>query len=216
MLAEHHGPVDQLVYWDDQLVNLGSEMILSRAKAVGQLEDHAARLHLRLTGGLERLAIRYKPAIDMDDIPAEGLTVDAVREAFRATLQRARNEEIARGVTVCGPHRDDLTFLCNDLDLGDFGSRGQVRTAMLSLKLAEVNWMKAQTGEWPVLLLDETLAELDLHRRADLQETLEECDQGMLTTTDLHQFTDAFMSGCSVWRVTSGCVQVEAAPTEGA
>jgi len=84
------------------------------------------------------------------------------------------------------------------------------------LKLAEVNWMKAQTGEWPVLLLDETLAELDLHRRADLQQTLEECDQGILTTTDLHQFSDAFMSECAVWRVTAGCVDAETAPTTGA
>lgn len=216
LLAEQHGQADQLVYWDEQLTNLGSEMVLSRATAVRQLEEHASRLHQRLTGGLERLAIRYKPALDQADFPAEGLMLEDVKDIFRKSIQRARNEEIARGVTVCGPHRDDLQFLCNDLDLGDFGSRGQVRTAMLSLKLAEVNWMRSQTGEWPVLLLDETLAELDLHRRADLQETLEECDQGILTTTDLHQFSDAFMAGCAVWRVSAGCVQVEPAPTAGA
>ncbi len=213
MLAEQHGPMDQLVYWDEKLIDLGSEMVLSRASAVRQLEEHATRLHQRLTGGLEKLSIRYKPALDMPDQPAEGWGLDDVNNMFRQSIQRVRNEEIARGVTVCGPHRDDLHFICNDLDLGDFGSRGQVRTAMLSLKLAEVNWMKAQTGEWPVLLLDETLAELDLHRRADLQETLEECDQGVLTTTDLHQFSEAFMAGCSVWRVSAGCVDVETAPT---
>jgi DNA replication and repair protein RecF len=76
--------------------------------------------------------------------------------------------------------------------------------------------MKERSGEWPVLLLDETLAELDLHRRADLQHTLEECDQGLLTTTDLHQFTDAFISGCTIWRVDTGCVTVEEPPTAGA
>ncbi len=216
MLAEQHGQPDQLIYWDEQLVNLGSEMILARAKAVGELEDHASRLHQRLTGGLERLLFQYKPALDMENPEDSSLSIEKVQEIFRQSLQRARAEEIARGMTVCGPHRDDLHFLCNDLDLGDFGSRGQVRTAMLSLKLAEVNWMKSQSGEWPVLLLDETLAELDLHRRADLQETLEECDQGILTTTDLHQFSDAFMSGCSIWRVTAGCVETEAAPTTGA
>ncbi|NLF51473.1 MAG: DNA replication/repair protein RecF [Leptolinea sp.] len=216
LLAEQHGQADQLVYWDEQLTNLGSEMVLARASAVRQLEEHASRLHQRLTGGMERLSIRYKPALDLTNFSAEGLTLDAVKSAFGQSIQRVRQEEIARGVTVSGPHRDDLQFLCNDLDLGDFGSRGQVRTAMLSLKLAEVNWMKAQTGEWPVLLLDETLAELDLHRRADLQQTLEECDQGILTTTDLHQFTETFMAGCSIWRVTTGCVQVEAAPTADA
>jgi DNA replication and repair protein RecF len=213
MLAEQNGSPDQLNFWDDRLVETGAEMILARAHAVNQLESHAERLHRRLTGGLEKFAIHYQPAINLE--PSPEWTAESVRAAFRQSLQQARREEMARGVTVCGPHRDDLHFLCNNLDLGDFGSRGQVRTAMLSLKLAEVNWMKAQTGEWPVLLLDETLAELDLHRRADLQETLEECDQGILTTTDLHQFSDTFMSECAIWRVTGGCVDVEAAPTTG-
>ncbi len=213
MLAEQHGSPDQLTFWDDRLVETGSAMILARARAVSQLESHAERLHRRLTNGLEKFTIHYQPAIDLE--PSPELTKEKVRDAFRQSLQLARREEMARGVTVCGPHRDDLHFLCNNLDLGDFGSRGQVRTAMLSLKLAEVNWMKAQTGDWPVLLLDETLAELDLHRRADLQETLEECDQGILTTTDLHQFSDTFMAECAVWRVTGGCVEVEAAPTAG-
>jgi len=212
MLAEQHGSPDQLTFWDDRLIETGSAMILARSLAVNQLENHAGRLHRRLTNGLEKFNIHYQPAIALE--PSPELSEEAVRAAFRQSLQLARREEIARGVTVCGPHRDDLHFLCNNLDLGDFGSRGQVRTAMLSLKLAEVNWMKEQTGEWPVLLLDETLAELDLHRRADLQETLEECDQGILTTTDLHQFSESFMAECAIWRVTGGCVEVETAPTK--
>jgi DNA replication and repair protein RecF len=216
MLAEQHGQPDQLIYWDDQLVTLGSEMVLARANAVRQLEELAARLHQRLTGGTENLSIQYRPAIDLENLPDGNITPESVEKSFRISLQHNRGDEISRGVTLCGPHRDDLRFLCNGLDLGDFGSRGQVRTAMLSLKLAEVNWMKSLTGEWPVLLLDETLAELDLHRRADLQDTLEECDQGILTTTDLHQFAERFMSECHVWRVTAGCVQVEGAPTVGA
>ncbi len=212
ILAEQHGSPDQLTFWDDRLVETGSAMILARSLAVNQLENHAGRLHRRLTNGLEKFTIHYQPAIALE--PSPELSEEAVRAAFRQSLQLARREEMARGVTVCGPHRDDLHFLCNNLDLGDFGSRGQVRTAMLSLKLAEVNWMKEQTGEWPVLLLDETLAELDLHRRADLQETLEECDQGILTTTDLHQFSESFMAECAIWRVTGGCVEVETAPTK--
>ncbi len=212
ILAEQHGSPDQLTFWDDRLIETGSAMILARSLAVNQLENHAGRLHRRLTNGLEKFNIHYQPAIALE--PSPELSEEAVRAAFRQSLQLARREEIARGVTVCGPHRDDLHFLCNNLDLGDFGSRGQVRTAMLSLKLAEVNWMKEQTGEWPVLLLDETLAELDLHRRADLQETLEECDQGILTTTDLHQFSESFMAECAIWRVTGGCVEVETAPTK--
>jgi DNA replication and repair protein RecF len=214
LLAEQHGPLDQLTYWDDQLISHGSHMLLSRAQAVKELESQAGRLHQKLTSGLEKLALQYKPAVDFDGQRIASLSLEEVQAAFRQNLQRVRGEELARGVTVVGPHRDDLCFLCNELDLSDFGSRGQIRTAMLSLKLAEVNWMKARTGEWPVLLLDETLAELDLHRRADLQHTLEECDQGILTTTDLHQFTDEFMSDCTIWRVDTGCVSVEESPTK--
>jgi DNA replication and repair protein RecF len=93
------------------------------------------------------------------------------------------------------------------VDLGDFGSRGQVRTALLALKLAEVSWMRARTGEWPVLLLDETLAELDPQRRTDLMTVLQECDQAVLTTTDLSQFAEPFLSECAIWQVRSGSVQ---------
>lgn len=214
MLFENRSQTDQLTYWDEQLVSYGSQLVLARAEAVKELENQAGRLHQKLTAGLEKLTLQYKPAIDFNEDNIASLTLENLQTAFQQNLQRVRNEEIARGVTVCGPHRDDLCFLCNDLDLSDYGSRGQIRTAMLSLKLAEVNWMKARTGEWPVLLLDETLAELDLHRRADLQHTLEECDQGILTTTDLHQFTDEFMSGCTIWRVDAGCVSVEEPPTK--
>ena len=216
MLAEQHSEADQLTYWDDQLILHGSQMALARAQAVQELENQAGRLHQKLTGGLEKLNLHYKPAIDLNGGNTAELTLEGVQAAFRQNLQRVRNEEIVRGITVCGPHRDDLCFLCNDLDMNDFGSRGQIRTAMLSLKLAEVNWMKARTGEWPVLLLDETLAELDLHRRSDLQHTLQECDQGILTTTDLHQFSDEFIADCNIWRVDAGCVSVEAPPTKAA
>ena len=87
---------------------------------------------------------------------------------FLEKLEQLRGEEIARGVTTIGPHRDEIRFFANGIDLGDYGSRGQIRTTLLSLKLAEVEWMKDRTGEWPVILLDEVMAELDLQRRADL------------------------------------------------
>ena len=125
-------------------------------------------------------------------------------------LAEVRREEIARGVTTIGPHRDELRMLSNGIDLGDFGSRGQVRTALLALKLAEVTWIKNKTGEWPVLLLDEILAELDVQRRADLQAYLLEYEQTMLTTTDLTQFNPAFVEEGTVWQVEQGMVQVPA------
>jgi DNA replication and repair protein RecF len=125
---------------------------------------------------------------------------------FSARLKQVRADEIARGVTSLGPHRDELRFLTNGIDLGDYGSRGQVRTALLALKLAEVDWMKQKTGEWPVILLDEVMAELDLQRRADLLSYLGNAEQVLLTTTDMKLFTEAFVQQSVVWQVQAGQV----------
>jgi DNA replication and repair protein RecF len=100
-----------------------------------------------------------------------------------------------------------LRFLANDIDLGNYGSRGQVRTTLLSLKLAEVNWMKDRTGEWPVILLDEVMAELDLFRRADLLKYVGESEQVLFTTTDLNLFPSDFVGKAEVWQVENGKVE---------
>jgi DNA replication and repair protein RecF len=141
-----------------------------------------------------------------------GLSVEQLRQGFRQRLEALRREEIARGVTTIGPHRDELRIFANAIDLGNFGSRGQVRTALLALKLAEVSWLHEKTGHWPVLLLDEIMAELDLQRRADLLVTLRDCEQAMLTTTDMNLFSADFITASTVWQVTAG--QVSAKPAE--
>jgi DNA replication and repair protein RecF len=135
------------------------------------------------------------------------LDLNEIRDGFRAQLSALRNEEIARGVTTIGPHRDELRFLANDIDLGNYGSRGQVRTTLLSLKLAEVNWMKDRTGEWPVILLDEVMAELDLYRRADLLKYVGESEQVLFTTADLNLFPQEFVEKADIWKVSGGKVE---------
>ena len=112
-------------------------------------------------------------------------------------------------MTVLGPHRDELRLLANGIDLSDYGSRGQVRTALLALKLAEIEWMKARTGQWPVLLLDEVLVELDTQRRLDLLRYLEKIEQAVLTTTDLKLFAPEFVEKAEVWQVESGKISKE-------
>ena len=219
-LNERGGDIDQLAYWDDLLTQRGSLLIHSRIAALQEIERLAARRHHQLTHSREVLRLVYQPSYD--PLPqAEGqyslpldapvsrtnFSQDQIRQGFAQHLQAQRKEEIARGVTTCGPHRDELRLLANRLDLGDFGSRGQVRTALLALKLAEVSWMKAKTGHWPVLLLDETLVELDVQRRADLLEALEECDQALLTTTDLNLFVPEFVQHHVVWKVNAGQIQ---------
>jgi DNA replication and repair protein RecF len=141
-------------------------------------------------------------------VQRNGFSEDDIRLGFSSALKENRAEEIRRGVTVLGPHRDELRFLTNGIDLSDFGSRGQVRTTLLALKLAEIEWMKARTGQWPVLLLDEVLAELDTSRRLDLLAYLEKIEQAILTTTDLNLFSPTFINKSERWEVSAGTVRV--------
>jgi DNA replication and repair protein RecF len=220
MLGERGGNSDQLEVWDDALTRLGAQIILWRIEAIQQIERLASRVHHELTHGSEILRLAYDPAFDplpkpngqmglkLDTVlDRSRLELDEIQNSFRTRLRELRGEEIARGVTTVGPHRDDLRFLANHIDLGDYGSRGQVRTALLALKLAEVNWMKDRTGEWPVILLDEVMAELDLQRRADLLQYVGESEQVLFTTTDLNLFTPEFAKQAEVWRVESGKIE---------
>jgi len=220
MLGERGGNSDQLEVWDDALTRLGAQIILWRIEAVQQIERLASRVHHELTHGSEILRLAYEPAYDplpkpngqiglkLDTvIDRSHLEFDEIQDGFRMRLKELRNEEIARGVTTIGPHRDELRFLANNIDLGDYGSRGQVRTALLALKLAEVNWMKDRTGEWPVILLDEVMAELDVQRRADLLKYVGESEQVLFTTTDLNLYEPDFVEKAEVWKVESGRVE---------
>jgi DNA replication and repair protein RecF len=220
MLSERGGNSDQLEVWDDALTRLGAQLIMWRIEAVRQIERLASRVHHELTHGSEILRLAYEPAYDPLPKPngqiglkfdtvidRSRLDLDEIQTGFRARLKELRSEEIARGVTTIGPHRDELRFLANNIDLGDYGSRGQVRTALLALKLAEVNWMKDRTGEWPVILLDEVMAELDVQRRADLLKYVGESEQVLFTTTDLNLYETDFVEKAEVWKVESGRVE---------
>jgi len=219
-LNENGGNRDQLEVWDDAVSRLGSQIILWRIEAVQRIEHLASRVHNELTHGHEILRLAYEPAFDPLPKPngqlglkidtavdRSSLSLDEIQNGFVESLRDLRNEEVARGVTTIGPHRDELRFLANDFDLGNYGSRGQIRTALLSLKLAEVNWMKERTGEWPVILLDEVMAELDVQRRADLVKYVGESEQVLFTTTDVDLFTPEFVEKAEVWKVRSGRVE---------
>lgn len=216
-LGERGGDPDQLQYWDREVANLGSQLIHARIQAIRELETQASRAHRALTRGGEVLRLDYRPAFEPltrppnqytlslnEPVDRSGLSLEEIREGFFRRLQALRAEEIARGVTTIGPHRDDLGFLSNGIDLRVYGSRGQIRTAMLSMKLAEVDWMKARTGFWPVLLLDEVLAELDHTRREDLLARVADVEQALLTTTDLNLFAESFVQDAQVWEIEAG------------
>jgi DNA replication and repair protein RecF len=221
-IQEFGGDQDQLDYWDELLVSKGSQLIFGRIHTVKELERVAARNHRELTRGKSILRLSYQPSYDpLPEVPGQislpiedpvdrsGSSVEDIMQGFAMRLKEQRSADIARGVTTVGPHRDDLRFLENGIDLGVYGSRGQVRTAMLSLKIAEMAWMKEVTNYSPVLLLDEALAELDPSRREDLLDRLTNNSQTLLTTTDLDLFTSDFVDKATLWRVSDGRVNLE-------
>lgn len=216
-LNEGGGNRDQLEVWDEALAKFGAQIIHWRIGAIQEIERLASRIHHELTRGSEILRLAYEPAYDPLPKPNGqlGLRLDAavdrsaiglkeIREGFLAKLKAIRGEEILRGATTIGPHRDDLRFIINKADVGDYGSRGQMRTTLLALKLAEVEWMKERAGEYPVILLDEVMAELDAERRGDLLRYVSQNAQALFTATDLNLFSPEFIQGAEIWDVKGG------------
>ncbi len=221
-LAETGGDVDQLIYWDEQLASAGTTITLRRQSMIAELEQLAERLHRDLTRERHILRLRYQPAFNADlpigpvyqpslnlNLPTQSpeATFEQAKQSFLKQLEAKRKEELARGTTLVGPHRDELRFIADEIDLGTFGSRGQQRTAVLALKLAEVHWMRAQINEWPILLLDEVLAELDAHRRGFLLNQINGANQSILTATDPEMFTAEFRAQAKMVRVTRGRIE---------
>jgi DNA replication and repair protein RecF len=212
---------EQLAYWDERLASFAAVIVAGRYRLIRALERRAQGAHADLSGDHEHLRLRYEPGFDAAE-PANGqLTFDAgdlgaaalpqlpqaeFRERFEEALRANRRAEIKRGMTLIGPQRDEFRFIVNGRDLGLYGSRGQARTAVLALKLAELGWMAEQTGESPVLLLDEVAAELDPHRRAYLLDRIGGVEQVIVTTAEPDLIADSFLQDAAIWHVTAGTI----------
>jgi DNA replication and repair protein RecF len=216
-LGEIGGDTGQLLYWDELLAVKGAIIIHARIRAIQELEKLGARQHRELTPDEAVLRFEYQPAFDplpkskaqfslpLDvQVDRSSLTIEQIQQDFQNSLTKLYKEDISRGVTTIGPHRDDFRFLENGVDLGTYGSRGQVRTVMLSIKLAELEWMKEKTGHMPVLLLDEALAELDPSRRLDLLNRIYLTEQSLMTTTDMALFSQDFVNKAILWQISNG------------
>ncbi len=190
LIGEHRAQWDQLDFWDQQLMEHGSYIIDARQLMVAELEELAQPIHQQLTAGRESLRITYLPSVSATEFPDR--------------LQQVREREIAQGMSVVGPHRDNLSFLVNDVDMNVYGSRGQQRTIAVSLRLAEAKFMNSKTGDAPILLLDDVLSELDLTRRQHLLDFVTSQQQIIITTTDLDCFTPAFLAEASLFQVKEG------------
>lgn len=221
-IAERQADAKELSFWDDKLVAAGSVIISGRQRFLRELEVSAQRAHHELTGRRETLTLRYQPSFlptfeGNGQLSFDTLGLDLHRDLdpgqiapqFADRLKEEQRESIMRGATISGPHRDELRLMVNDRDLGLYGSRGQARTSVMALKLAELQWMRERIGEWPVLLLDEVVAELDAHRRAYLLERIDGATQTLMTTTELDIFNPTFLERATIWRVTEGQIDTQ-------
>lgn len=217
---DHLPDLDLLTALDLTLADPAATLIRERALALHDLGRLADGAHRELSRGAETLQLEYVPAF-LPQAQSQGqialplppaaepslMTWQALRDGLLEALKLSRPDEIARGTTLIGPHRDEVLFRVNGLDLRQYGSRGQIRTAMLAAKLAEVEWLRTKTGEEPVLLLDEVLAELDTARREDLLSRVVQSPQAVLTASDAAMFPPEFRRKATTWEIHEGRIE---------
>lgn len=167
--------------WDKQLIEVGSRIILFRNVFIKKLQPYANKIHSYLTNNEENLKLEYT------GIKNENL--ENIKEKFIKSIKESFNKDLNLGYTSFGPHRDDIKVLSNDIDIRLYGSQGQQRTVALSLKLAELEIVFEETGEMPVLLLDDVLSELDVNRRKKLLNYCKKT-QTIITGTDFEYNED--------------------------
>ncbi|NLE44625.1 MAG: DNA replication/repair protein RecF [Chloroflexi bacterium] len=229
-IREQSGDITQLVPFEEVIAYNGARIVEGRYALLNALSEIADRIHRQLTGASDWLRLDYQPSLapvspagsDAQLILGPTLThgphgekdLKAQEDSFQRALEACRSEDIARGTTSIGPHRDELRIVSgnpvqgtHEVDLGTYGSRGQQRTAVLALKLAELEWLRIKTGDTPVLLLDEVLAELDASRRHDLISRVSSVEQAVLTATDLDMFSQTFRDQARLCEVQAGIVR---------
>ena len=182
---------DTMDIWDMQMVHYGRKIIEKRKSFVEELNEIIHEIHKNLTGGEEFLEVIYDPSTEADD--------------FESILQKNRTRDVRMKMTSAGPHRDDLCFKVNGIDIRKYGSQGQQRTAALSLKLSEIYLVKKKIKDTPVLLLDDVLSELDSSRQTCLLDSIHDI-QTMITCTGLDDFVSNQFHINKVFRVIKGQV----------
>ena len=194
---------DTLDLWDNELAVSGAAIQAARQAFVKRLAETASHVHESVSGGKERLKVEYEPDVACGAVEAE--TQNNLMEAF----SQRRAADIKRLTTTSGPHRDDLGVFIDGMDARAYGSQGQVRTCALSLKLSEIELMELQTGEAPVLMLDDVMSELDPDRRRLLISRLEGV-QTFVTCTDENDLAGAKIG--KLLRVQNACILPEENP----
>jgi DNA replication and repair protein RecF len=188
--------------WDEELAKTASLILRKRVAAVHRLSLLARLAHRRLTGGTESLELSYRSTVPS----AETLDDKRLAETIVSGLAANFTQELSCGATLLGPHRDDLQITLNRRDARQFASQGQKRTLVLALKLAELEYVKGETGEFPVLLFDDVFSELDATRRRLLLEAVDGRAQTFVTGTEAEKLKDISRYG-EVFRISRGAVE---------
>ncbi len=186
--------METLDIWDIQLIKYGDEIRKRRKKFINEINEKVSYIHNKLTGGKEELKLIYETS--GGDVPLE------------QAIKRNREKDIRVKSTSVGPHRDDICFITNDIDIRRFGSQGQQRTAALSLKLSEIELVKHIINDEPILLLDDVLSELDKYRQNYLLESINDI-QTLITCTGVEEFVNKCFSINKVFHVSNGHVTKE-------
>lgn len=199
-IRENKQNISILDIWDDQLIELGSKIIEKRQECLRKIAILARLIHRKITIQEESLELKYISSLGEEDS-------QDIKHIFKKKLVMLRKEEIYRGLTLIGPHRDDFSSFINGIDVKTFCSQGQQRTAVLSLKLAELEFMKSESGEYPLLLLDDVMSELDQVRREHLLKVVRNKIQTFITTTDLKDFSTQFLQEARLFRINKGNIE---------
>lgn len=184
---------ETLDMWDDYLIEYGKGIIQEREKFIRQLNEIVKGIHSHLTGGKESIEIGYEKSVDIED--------------YKSVMTTKRETDLKYQSTQAGPHRDDICFYINGIDVRKFGSQGQQRTAALSLKLAEIELVKSTIHDNPILLLDDVMSELDSNRKNYLLDSIKEI-QTIVTCTGYDDFIKSRLHINQIYKVTNGTIEI--------
>ena len=195
-------PDEYLDVLSEMLSELASKIVFHRLDFMKQLEALAIPIHDQLSLGREKFSVSYQATIPLED----GLTPSQMKEIYMNQFKKNQTREANQATTLIGPHRDDLIFYLNEVPVQTYGSQGQQRSTVLSLKLAEIELMKLSTGEYPLLLLDDVLSELDDDRQTHLIKAIENKVQTFITTTSLDGIKQQFINEPVVIPIEKGTI----------
>ena len=187
----------------EQVIEKASAILIHRLEFMEQLEALARPIHEQISLGREEFSLKYQTSLSIE----KGMSQDEVKELYQKQFEAVQKRELEQASTLVGPHRDDLIFYLNDKPVQNFGSQGQQRSTVLSLKLAEIELMNIATGEYPILLLDDVLSELDDDRQTHLIKAIENKVQTFITTTSLDGIRKQFINEPIVYPIHQGQVQ---------